>query len=135
MQDVLSKTNGSTNSTGCAMKMHFVMYIKNILGLLTVTLDYYKVFEDPSKWRHLNLMRQPILTKNACDVDLARNHPENTPLAVCQRMIDSKMFEHLKCLFNTAYYIAKFNKPLTDFKNMIALLNKNDVDTGPGRVV
>jgi hypothetical protein len=68
-------------------------------------------------------------------MDLARNYPENTPLAVCQRKIDSKMFEHLKCLFNTAYYIAEFNKPLTDFRKLIALLNKHDVDTVPGRVV
>jgi hypothetical protein len=49
--------------------------------------------------------------------------------------MDSKMFEHLMCLINAAHYIAKFNKPLTDFKNLIALLNKHDVDTGPGRVV
>jgi hypothetical protein len=66
---------------------------------------------------------------------LATNHPENTSLAVCQRKMDSKMFEHLKCLFNTAYYIAKFNKPLTDFKNLIALLNKHDVDKSTGRAV
>jgi hypothetical protein len=55
--------------------------------------------------------------KKCCDTDLATNHPENTPPAVCQRKMDSKMYEHLKCLFNIAYYIAKFNKPLTDFKN------------------
>jgi hypothetical protein len=110
------------------------MYVKNILGLLTVTLDYYKVFEDLSKWRHISFMRHTILTKNA-DIDLARNHPKHIPLAVCQRKMHSKRFEHLKCLFNIAYYIAKFNKPLTDFKNLIALLNKHDVDTGPGRVV
>jgi hypothetical protein len=41
------------------------MYVKNILGPLTVTLDYYKVFEDLSKWRYLSFMRHPILTKNA----------------------------------------------------------------------
>jgi hypothetical protein len=67
MQDVLSKTNGSRNSNGCATKkkFHSVMYVKNILGLLTVTLYYYEVFEDLSKWRHLSFMRHPILTKNA----------------------------------------------------------------------
>jgi hypothetical protein len=103
MQDVLSKTNGSRNSNGCATKkFHSVMYVKNILGLLTVTLDYYEVFE----WRHLIFMTHPILTKNAVDTDLARNYPENTPLAVCQRKIDSKISEHLKCLFNIACYIA-----------------------------
>jgi hypothetical protein len=133
MQDVLSKTNGSRNSNGCATKkkLHFVMYVKNILGLLTVTLDYYKVFEDLSKWIHLSFMRHPVLTKKCCVIDLARNHPENTRIAVCQRKMDSKMFKHLKCLFNTAYYIAKLNKPLTDFRNLIALLNKHDVDRGP----
>jgi hypothetical protein len=68
-------------------------------------------------------------------MDLARNHPENTPLAVCQIKMDSKMFEQLKCIFSTACYIAKWNKPLTDFKNLIALLNKHDVGTGPGQVV
>jgi hypothetical protein len=73
--------------------------------------------------------------KICCDINLARNHLENIPVAVCQRKMDSKIFEHLKCLFNTAYYIAKFNKPLTDFRNLIALLNKHDVDRGPGRVV
>jgi hypothetical protein len=45
------------------------------------------------------------------------------------------MFEHLRCLFNTAHYIAKFNKPFTDFRNLISLLNKHDVDTGPGSIV
>jgi hypothetical protein len=68
-------------------------------------------------------------------MDLARNFPEEAPLAACQKKLNSKMFEHLRCLFNTAYYISKFNKPFTDFINLITLLNKHDVDTGLGSVV
>jgi hypothetical protein len=34
-----------------------------------------------------------------------------------------------------AYYIAKFSYPFTDFRNLINILNKHDVDTGPGSVI
>jgi hypothetical protein len=38
----------------CYEEVAFCNVCKNILGLLTVTLDYYKVFKDLSKWRHLS---------------------------------------------------------------------------------
>lgn len=46
----------------------------------------------------------------AKDAQLA---PEATPLAICIKKMDEKMFNHLKVVFNVAYYIAKNNKPFT----------------------
>jgi hypothetical protein len=70
-----------------------------------------------------------------CDIDLARNFPEEASLVACRKKLNSKMFEHLWCLFNKEYYIAKFNKLFTDFRNLTTLLSKHDVDTGPESVV
>lgn len=61
----------------------------------------------------------------ACNTAL---FPETTPLAVCVKKMDSNMFENLKKLFNIAYYIAKNNKPFTDFPGLIELSEKLGVE-------
>jgi hypothetical protein len=106
------------------------MYVKKYPGAADSISKLLQGFQGPFKVKTFKFHEASNSHKKCCDIDLARYHPENTPLDACQRKMVSKMFEHLKCLFNTTYYIAKFNKPLTDFKNLIALLNNPDVDTG-----
>lgn len=60
----------------------------------------------------------------AKDAQLA---PEATPLAICIKKMDEKMFNHLKVVFNVAYYIAK-NKPFTDFEGLLKLTRKLGVE-------
>jgi len=54
--------------------------------------------------------------------------PEDTPLAVCMKKMDKHMSDHLKILFNVAYYIAKNNKPFSDFESLLELNAKLGVD-------
>jgi hypothetical protein len=44
----------------------------------------------------------------------ALSAPESTSLAARMKKFDQKMLGHMKCVFNTAYYIAKHSKPYTD---------------------
>jgi hypothetical protein len=37
--------------------------------------------------------------------------PESTLLAAGIKKFDQKLLNHMKCVFNTAYYISKYNKP------------------------
>jgi hypothetical protein len=54
--------------------------------------------------------------------------PEDTPLAVCMKKMDKYMFDHLKILFNVAYYIAKNKKLFSDFESLLELNAKVGVD-------
>jgi hypothetical protein len=38
------------------------------------------------------------------------------------KKFDQKMLDHMKCVFNTAYYIAKHNKPYTDIGGLLTLV-------------
>jgi hypothetical protein len=40
------------------------------------------------------------------------------------KKIDGKTFDFLKTLFNVSYYIAKNNKPFTDFTGLLELSDK-----------
>jgi hypothetical protein len=50
--------------------------------------------------------------------------PEAMPLAMCVKKMDEKAFDYLKTLFNVSYYIAKNNKPFTDFSGLLELSEK-----------
>jgi hypothetical protein len=45
-------------------------------------------------------------------------------VAECMKKFDWKMLDHMKCVFNIAYYMAKHNKPYTDIGGLVALEDK-----------
>lgn len=58
----------------------------------------------------------------------AETDPSNTALAKCVRKIDEKMFNHLKIVFNAAYYLAKNNRPFTDIKDILILISNCGIE-------
>jgi hypothetical protein len=54
--------------------------------------------------------------------------PKSTPLTACTKNSDQKMLDHMKCVYSTAYYIPKHNKPYTDIGGLLALVNKLGVE-------
>ncbi|XP_053158033.1 zinc finger protein 862-like isoform X2 [Hemicordylus capensis] len=58
----------------------------------------------------------------------ASTPPASAPSAQCMKEMDEKKFKQLEALFNASYYIAKNNKPFTDLRELIVLLNKLDIE-------
>lgn len=51
-----------------------------------------------------------------------------TPIAKCIKRMDDKMFSHMTNLFNIAYYIAKNEKSFADFRDLLSLASKLNVE-------
>uniref|UniRef100_A0A8C5LZR6 TTF-type domain-containing protein n=1 Tax=Leptobrachium leishanense TaxID=445787 RepID=A0A8C5LZR6_9ANUR len=65
--------------------------------------------------------------KENVDEVKAKDTPEERPLAVCIKKMDAEMFQHMKHMFNVAYFVAKSEKPFRDFMDLLTLAAKLDV--------
>ena len=66
-----------------------------------------------------------------CKAMLAENatrNPEETPIAAGIARMSAEMGEHLRVLFRTAFYIAKEEKPFSDFPGLCQLQALNGVN-------
>lgn len=61
----------------------------------------------------------------------AKLNPAATPLARAIIKADETMINHLRVVFNCAYYIAKHNKPFSDLEELLVLTNKCGVNVLP----
>ncbi|XP_070587501.1 zinc finger protein 862-like [Erythrolamprus reginae] len=83
-----------------------------------------KGFSGPFKLETFKKHAKSLQHLNCVEATHAALAPEATPLAACIRKMDEDMFKHMTILFNVAYYIAKNNRPFTDFEGLLELTEK-----------
>ncbi|XP_075445263.1 zinc finger protein 862-like [Ascaphus truei] len=54
----------------------------------------------------------------------AQKNPESTPMGLCVKKMEKEMFQQMCVVFNSAYYIAKTNKPFSDIKDLLNYTRK-----------
>jgi hypothetical protein len=83
-----------------------------------------KRFPGPFKLETFKKHDKSFQHQNCVRANDALLAPEAMPLAMCMKKMDEKTFDYLKTLFKVSYYIAKNNKPFTDFTGLLELSDK-----------
>ncbi|XP_040177111.1 zinc finger protein 862-like [Rana temporaria] len=93
-------------------------------GIVDHASKIVKGFSGPFKLETFKKHGQSLQHNKCIKAKHALLAAEATPLPACVKKMDQGVFNHMKVLFNVAYYIAKHNKPYTDFKGLLELTEK-----------
>ena len=116
--------NPQTNTAKCSTCVEFP-------NLSDPTSKIIKGFSGPFKLETFKKHEKSNQHMRCADALRARRNPEAAPIVKSIMKADEVMLNHLKTVFNCAYYIAKKNKPFSDISDLLVLLHKCDVNILP----
>lgn len=85
-----------------------------------VVQGYSSNFKSETLKKHANSQQH----RRCEEAQEAKENPCETPMAKCIKSMDQKTFAHLTSLFNASYYLAKSNRPFSDFKELVVVTCK-----------
>ncbi|MEE6467962.1 hypothetical protein FKM82_008120 [Ascaphus truei] len=83
-----------------------------------------QIFNAPFKVESFKYHGKSALHIKFAKIWTAQKNPESTPTRLCVKKMEREMFQQMCVVFNSAYYIAKTNKPFSDIKELLNYTRK-----------